>query len=348
MNMKNLKKYIIIISVLLVCFGIEQLMFNKFYSNAKNKDTISEYHVDSIKKYASIDRLTVKNEEEPVILFASDYQGDYRYDVINYLFTFAKNYVKPNLFVVCGDYRVSLNENYIESEYGILELGNTFNAYFKGVPIVFIQGNHDLPNTYGIVQKQYFNTNKYIIYNINRDSFPNNQDVEKDSEKVVKETSKKLEQFLEVQVKSKNKKPIFIATHVPLHYSDRNDGEDNKYAQYLFDVINKYSKDLDIVYLFGHQHSGTYDDYLGGSVNYVAKGKTIKVGGTNKEEIINFTYMNAGYIGFSNNTNTESSTNDLTLSAIKVKDDSLEIQRYTFDRVYYDEPIIVERINKAS
>ena len=348
MDIKKLKKYIIVIVILLICFGIEQFVFNKIYSNSEKSENNNEYHVDSIKKYASIDTLRVKTDDEPTILFASDYQGDNRYDIINYLFTFVKKHVKPNLFVVCGDYRVSLNENYTESEYGILELGNTFNAYFKDVPIVFIQGNHDLPNTYGLVKKQYFTTNKYIIYNINEDDFPNNQDVEKGSEKVVKETSKKLEQFLEKQAELKNKKPIFIATHVPLHYSDRNNGEDNKYAQYLFDVINKYSNDLDIVYLFGHQHSGNYDDYLGGSIVYIAKGNTIKVGGTNKEETINFTYMNAGYIGYSNNTYNENSTNELTLSSIKVKKDSLEIQRYTMDKVYYEEPITVERINKAS
>ena len=346
MNIKNLKKYIIIIGILLVCFGIEQFVFHNFYSNKENK--YSEYHVEGIKKYASIDTLRVKNEEEPVILFASDYQGDYRYDAINYLFTFAKKHVKPNLFVVCGDYRVSSNENYTESEYGILELGNTINAYFKNVPMIFIQGNHDLANTYGLVKKQYFSTNKYIIYNINEDEFPSNQDVEKNSEKKVKGTSEKLEQFLEKQVKLNNKKPIFIATHVPLHYSNRNDGQDNKYAQYLFDVINKYSKDLDIVYLFGHQHSGTYDDYLGGSINFVSKGNTIKVGGSNIEETINFTYMNAGYIGYSNNTKDKNSTNELTISSIKVKNDTLEIQRYTVDKIYYDESIVIERINKAS
>ena len=88
------------------------------------------------------------------------------------------------------------------------------------------------------------------------------------------------------------------------------------------------------------------DDYIGGSVNYIAKGETLSVGGINKKETINFTYMNAGYIGYSNNTNTSTSTNVLTLSTIKVKNDLLEIQRYTKDKIYYENPIIVERINK--
>ena len=244
------------------------------------------------------------------------------------------------MFIVCGDYRVTLDNNYMESEKGILELSEMINFSFDGVPIITIQGNHDLPNTYGLPKKDYFETSKYIIYIINRDDFPNNQDSDKNSKQTVENTSKKLEEYLKMQ---KGDKPIFIVTHVPLHYTNRNNGEDNKYASILFDVINKYSEKLDIVYLYGHNHSGNFDDYIGGSINYIAKGEYLNIGGTNKKEKINFTYMNAGYIGFSNNTLNDTSTNLLSMSSIKIKKDSLEIQKYTKDGIYYKEPIIVER-----
>lgn len=340
--MKLKKKYIIIIITLLILFGIEQFLFY----NLSDKEKTKSDHIYGIESYVSTDKLVVKKEDNPIILFASDYQGEDRYSNVNYLFNFTSKHVKPNLFVMCGDYRVSLDNNYTESENGILELSRIFNKYFGNVPIIMLQGNHDLSNTYGLVKKQYFVTSNYIIYNINNDDFPNNQDVEKGSEETVKNTASKLNDFLEKQEKTKIKKPIFIVSHVPLHYTDRNNGGDNKYAKYLFDVINKYSKNLDIVFLFGHNHSGKYDDYIGGSVNYIAKGENINVGGTNKKELINFTYMNAGYIGFSNNTNSATSTNDLTVSSIKVKKDLLEIQRYTMDKLYYENSIIVKRINK--
>ena len=332
--MKHKRIYLGIIIVLLFLLGLEQIMLPKLDFNKEDNN-----HLYKIKKYVSIDKLKIKNEEEPTILFASDYQGDNRYQNTQELINITKKYVKPNLFIICGDYRVTLDNNYIESEKGILELSEMINFTFD-VPIITIQGNHDLPNTLGIPKKEYFETDKYIIYIINRDDFPNNQYIEKNSKEVVEKTSKRLEKFLKNQ---KSDKPIFIVTHVPLHYTSRNNGEDNKYSEYLFNVINKYSKNLDIVFLFGHNHSGTYDDYIGGSINYIPKDSYINVGGTNKKEKINFTYMNAGYVGFSYNSVNDVSTNLLSISSIKVNKDLLEIQRYTKDGIYYKKPIVVKR-----
>lgn len=332
--MKHKRIYLGIIIVLLFLLGLEQIILPKLDFSKEDNN-----HLYKIKKYVSINKLEVKDEEEPTILFASDYQGDNRYQNTKDLINVTKGYVKPNLFIICGDYRVTLDNNYVESEKGILELSEMINFTFD-VPIITIQGNHDLPNTLGIPKKDYFETDKYIIYIINRDDFPNNQDIEKNSKEVVEKTSKRLEKFLKNQ---KSNKPIFIVTHVPLHYTNRNNGEDNKYAENLFNVINKYSKKLDIVFLYGHNHSGIFDDYIGGSINYIPKGSYINVGGINKKEKINFTYMNAGYIGFSNNTVTDTSTNILSISSIKIKKDTLEIQRYTKDGIYYKKPIIVKR-----
>ena len=331
--MKHKKMYLSIIISLLFLLCLEQIILPKIDVNKEDNN-----HLYKIEKYVAIDKLKVKYEEEPTILFASDYQGDNRYQNTKELISITKKYVTPNLFVMCGDYRVSLDDNYKESEEGILELSEIINSSFD-VPIITIQGNHDLPNTLGIPKKDYFETDKYIIYIINRDDYPNNQN-EDNSKEIVEKTSKKLENYLKNQ---RGKKPIFIVTHVPLHYTNRNNGEDNKYASILFDVINKYSKNLDIVFLFGHNHSGIYDDYIGGSVNYIPKNNYINVGGINKKEKINFTYMNAGYIGFSNNSVNDLSTNLLSISSIKVKKDILEIQRYTKDGLYYEMPILVKR-----
>ena len=62
-------------------------------------------------------------------------------------------------------------------------------------------------------------------------------------------------------------------------------------------------KGLNLFFLFGHNHSSGYDDYLGGSCVFLPAGSTIPVadaGGFAKEHYhsqqINFTYLNAGYI----------------------------------------------------
>lgn len=332
--MKHKKRYLGIIIVLLFLLGLEQIFLPKINFNKEDDN-----HLYKIKKYVSINKLVVKDEEEPTIFFASDYQGDNRYQNIKKLISITKKYVTPNLFIICGDYRVSLDDNYIESERGILELSELINFSFN-IPIITIQGNHDLPNTLGFPKKDYFETDKYIIYVINRDDFPNNQDIEENSKEIVEKTSEKLEKFLK---KQKSDKPIFIVTHVPLHYTNRNNGKDNMYSSILFDTINKYSKKLDIVFLYGHNHSGKYDDYIGGSINYIAKGKYLNVGGINKLKKLNFTYMNAGYIGFSYNSVNDVSTNLLSISSIKIKKDSLEIQKYTKDGIYYKKPIIIKR-----
>ena len=334
--MKHKKIYLGVIIALLFILGLEQIILPKI--DFKREDN---NHLYKIEKYVSIEKIKVKDTKEPTVLFASDYQGDNRYQNTKELIEITKKYVKPNLFIICGDYRVTLDNNYIESERGILELSELINNYFE-VPIITIQGNHDLSNTLGIPKKEYFETNKYIVYIINRDDFPNNQDIEKNSKEIIEKTSKRIEKFLNNQ---KGDKPIFIVTHVPLHYTNRNNGGENKYASILFNVINRYSKKLDIVFLYGHNHSGIYDDYIGGYINYIPKGDYLNVGGINKLEKINFTYMNAGYIGFSNNTLTDNSTNLLSISSIKIKNEELEIQRYTKNGIYYKNPIIVERRN---
>lgn len=339
-KMKN-KKTILILILCALFLLIEQIVIltiNNKYNDIEAKESYE--HLSEIENYVIVDNLKVKGEEEPTILFGSDYQSDDRYYNTKQLLEIVKKYINPNLFIMCGDYRITLDDNFIESEEGILELAKLFKDYYNDVPLITIQGNHDISSVIGIPKKDYFETDKYIIYIINKDGYPDNQGNDYSSKKIVEDTSNKLAKYLEEQINNKSNKPIFIVTHVPLHYSNRNNGEDNKYAYILFDIINKYSKDLDIVFLFGHNHSGDYDDYIGGSINFISKGNNINIGGTNKEEKINFTYMNAGYVGFSNNT----SMNLLTLSTIKITKDELEIQKYSKYGSYYKEPIKVTRI----
>ena len=106
-------------------------------------------------------------------------------------------------------------------------------------------------------------------------------------------------------------RPVIIAGHVPLHFtartSSRHNTGDNMYASYIFDVVNEAGNSLDIVYLFGHNHSKGWDCYLGGSSVFMEPGEEILIpdSGNNTSSTddftarkLNFTYMNAGYTGY--------------------------------------------------
>ena len=72
--MKHKKIYLSIIISLLFLLGLEQIILPKI-----DFDKSDNNHLYKIEKYVSINKLKVKDEEEPKILFASDYQGDNRY-----------------------------------------------------------------------------------------------------------------------------------------------------------------------------------------------------------------------------------------------------------------------------
>ena len=113
---------------------------------------------------------------------------------------------------------------------------------------------------------------------------------------------------------------------------------DAKYARYIFDVINNAANDgLNIFYLYGHDHSNGWDDYLGGSSVFLHKGDNILVAEYSETEFknhkLNFTYMNAGYVGYYRNVNFGSDTT-LTMTLIDIYDDNVEIYRYSKDGIH--------------
>lgn len=110
------------------------------------------------------------------------------------------------------------------------------------------------------------------------------------------------------------------------------DTEDGIYADLIFNILNEAGQEgLNIFFLFGHNHSNDWDDYLGGSAVYLAKGDEINIAQSSrsrfKKEILNFTYLNAGYIGYYNNHNGADDT--LTMTVFTINDESVLIERYS-------------------
>lgn len=184
--------------------------------------------------------------------------------------------------------------------------------------MVFVQGNHDPIETVGLDNAGANDTEYYGVYVLHEDDFQwkqgddvsdkvsnsgNNSDIALD--KTIA-TANALETYLLGKMKQKYEYPIFVASHVPLHYGYRTystSNQDNIYSKYIFDVLNKYGETLNIIFLFGHNHSSIYDDYIGGGAVYLPADSEIlipKVGLSSgfSKETLNFTYMNAGYLGY--------------------------------------------------
>lgn len=247
---------------------------------------------------------------------------------------------EPDALLVGGDYSRLLNDY---ATPGIIQLRDQYTAVYEtGNPdaIITAQGNHDsrIPAFYPTGM---YDMGTYCFYLINEDDYPWLQLLRTQGKKTVQKTAQNIKTALDAMIANGDNRPVIFITHVPLHHTTRTLGGDNMYAKYLFDVINEAAKQLDIIFLFAHNHSGDYDDYIGGSVNFMAPGNTVRIpdpdhrsADTYLEETLNFTYTNCGYIGYSNNNNTATSTNVLTLGAIRFFADRFVFLKYTEDGLF--------------
>ena len=233
---------------------------------------------------------------------------------------------KADGFICCGDY----DYEYTDTRGGVSALRSAVKK-FAPSNHVFVQGNHDTAiGTNGLCNSGNNDPDhgKYGVFAINEDDYMwYNSD-----ENTVKHTTQNLIDYLNEKLAVGYDKPIFVVSHLGLNYSMRTyyDG-DGKYAHYLFDVLNEAGrKGLNIIYLYGHNHSNGWDDYLGGAAVYLAKGDSILVGqGSNtskKKKTLAFTYLNAGYVGYYSNENGQDDA--MTMTYITVSDDEVTITRY--------------------
>ena len=231
-----------------------------------------------------------------------------------------------NGLLCCGDY----DYEYTETAEGINALKEATSGMVND-NFVFVQGNHDSAiGTAGISDSGDNDPEdgQYGVFVINEDDYMwyNNDEAR------IKRTAQNLIDYMNDKIKSAYDKPIFVLSHLPLHYSMRtkNDG-DGMYAKYIFDVLNKAGeKGLNIIFLFGHDHSNGWDDYIGGSSIYLKKSDDILIANYSKTDFttekLNFTYMNAGYTGYYGNVNGADDT--LTMTLFDILEDEMSISRY--------------------
>ena len=311
---------------------------------------------------------TAEEEAKATLLFCSDFQTPEDVDAYENLSdvpeeltasltnisktVYDEGYTQIDSVLMAGDYSSFVEQwNYdadptiaISAFEGILQ-----NQWRNLDDILMIQGNHDseaYPYDEGAHEYE-----DYIVYCINgtyhsaeMGGFPWNQGNAAEKEDFVKLAAMNLEAYFEECIQRGENRPVFIMVHLPLHFTGRTSSlydygaGDNMFASYLFEVINSAAEDMDIVYLFGHNHSKGWDSYMGGSRIFKQAGDTILIPDPTKrsgqvtdyytEETLNFTYLNTGYIGYVKES--ESGT-ELTATVCKIYDDKLVFERYSED-----------------
>ncbi len=246
----------------------------------------------------------------------------------------------PDSMLVGGDYTKLLFDYAVP---GMAQIQDQLTSVYPEADperVVCIQGNHDNPAS-GFTKTGFYDMGVYCLYAINEDDFPWMQTLRPLAVERIRKLGEDIDAKLQGMIGAGDLRPVIVLTHLPLHHTSRTLYGDNRCAAYLFEPLNRAGQKLDIVFLFGHQHSGDYDDYIGGSVNFLAPGETIRVPkkdemGENAytNETLNFTYANCGYVGYSDNTESETSTNALTLGAVTLSDKKIRIVKYTEEGLF--------------
>ena len=236
-------------------------------------------------------------------------------------------YTKADGFICCGDYYYTGENSTTASTNGLNALSDCITKNFgSNVDKVFVQGNHD-GKISGIASTGANDADDYGVYVLNEDDYTAYNGSLSNSRTL----AAGLTAYFNAKIEAGYNKPVFVVSHVPLHAGPRvaHDGT-ARYAEPIFDAINAAAEELNIIFLFGHNHSKDHDAFLGGSAIYLEKGDTLYVANgsttTFVEKTLNFTYMNAGYVGYYEDYSDADST--LTMTTFEIAGNEVTIRRY--------------------
>ena len=276
--------------------------------------------------------------------------------------------------IFCGD--LDYDNSYMYISNGIAYLKRAFTGYsdwnlastkFTGIfdnaaedsdYAIYVQGNHDTidQGQQGLSSTGAHDTADYGVFVIDENDYRSywnggaatgNSSALGDDIQAVQAVASSLETYFNQKIAEGYTKPIFITSHVPLHFSSRTIAHgDEKFGKYIFDKVNAAAEaGLTIIYLCGHNHSGGYDDYLGGAAYYFEPGDQIRIANppstssgktsTYTTETLAFTYMNAGYVGYYDDkiSGVDNDTT-LTMTAFEITDSQVKITRYDANGVH--------------
>ena len=302
----------IIVMLLLICLCVSFLVTqSRKPANNSSIESAIESPEEKIREAVPPDTL----------VFASDYQDMRGWDKPSATLEGILEQIKsadivPTNVIYCGDYTNDevLHDYQLKPDDSIQEIREVVAEECGTVSqddMIFVQGNHDRL-TDAISATGLHEYDNYLVYVLNTQyEFPWKQGRDRDSEDRIISASEDMKKCFDELIARGETRPVIIAGHVPLHFtartSSRHSTGDNMYASYIFDTVNEAAESLDILYLFGHNHSKGWDCYLGGSSVFMERGEEILVplAGSNSGSTddftsreLNFTYMNAGYTGY--------------------------------------------------
>ena len=345
----------ICIMLLLICLCI-------FFLATQARKNKEERTIDNVE--SSETNIAVVESIE-TILFASDYQEMNGWDTpsvtLSDILSQIKNANKsPTNVIFCGDYTNdrNLHDYQLKPDDSINEIRDIVGRECTAVSqddMIFVQGNHD-QLTDAISPTGLHEYDNYLVYVLNTQyEFPWKQGRDIEFRDRVVAASGEMKKCFDELISQGETRPMIIAGHVPLHFTarttSRHNTGDNMYASYVFDVVNEAGESLDIIYLFGHNHSKGWDCYIGGASVFKEPGEEVLIPdpGNNTsyaDEFITrkltFTYMNAGYTGYYMNCGPEeldngtvenytASDETLTATICEVFPDELVITRFSTD-----------------
>ena len=263
--------------------------------------------------------LSIASAETKTVIFGSDYQygggigGNPDYNFPSLLSAIRREGLWPDLVALCGDY-TNGGANYEgNSLFWIESITYALEEFFPGftprTDLLFVQGNHDR-NDGDFPPDGLRDYGSFLLYVMNTQTAnPWRQGRTYDqSRAILTSSAERFTRELRERSTAGDRRPLFITTHVPLHENDWTASSgDNLLSRILFDAIAKAAEDRTIVYLFGHNHGFHGDSSIGGSAIFLAPGDQIAIPDPLLEEretecytmeTLNFAYMNAGYLGY--------------------------------------------------
>ena len=310
--------------------SLDLIEFNSAFSDTDN------YNMCRAAAHAYILPGEITDLSEVVILASSDFQPNTNEkgiqnirDVMGALNN--AGYYGFDGLLFTGDYTQAHGSDLESGNVGINALDGEMHNYVN-FDRTYGQGNHDHAN---LDLMAAYGPNDplgapYGIFNITEDSYnaygAGGQQVAADLQAY----------FAEKLANGWGNKPIFVLSHLPLHYNYRTmKDKGGASAMYIINALNAANDaGLNIIFLFGHNHSGGYDDYLGGAAIYVPKGDSIIVADPANyanapiETELKFTYMNFGYVS-SYGTNGTGVDTALTMCTFRIQENGdVIITRY--------------------
>lgn len=273
-------------------------------------------------------------------------QADHYYSRINMgniLDKIKENYSTMNGFIFVGDYDGD-SHNDSNAATGVAammeEVSNRFDTLNHNNSYL-IEGNHETGAVSGIDATGGYDCDGYAVYLINETDFCERQDGKSAQ---IQTVANNLKTWLNNKIGEGYDAPIFVATHTPLGYTTRTyTNGDSLYGKYVFDVLNDAAANgLNIIFMHGHDHAYGADNYLGGEAIYLPVGDKINIcvpGDKTQwtEETLNFTYMNAGYVGYYNENYynvTSYEAEKLTMTVFAITGNQVTVERWSKDGLY--------------